>query len=94
MSDNISDPSVVVYLLHIHGHYYFLYGILRGLELAVFGWYLHYGHFNHLRLTSSCILSIEKLREIINCKTPSEHAFSDTCVLLVIVGELIYSGRL
>ena len=36
MLDNICGPSVVIYLFHIHGHYYFLFGILvlRGLELA------------------------------------------------------------
>ena len=37
------------------------------------------GYF--FRLTSSRILSIKNLREIIYCKTPSEHAFSDTYLI-------------
>ena len=76
---NISDPSIVVYLLHIHGYYYYFY--LK--YYADLSWLCSVGTcivrtFN-FRLTSSRILSIKKLREIIyNCKTPSEHAFSDT----------------
>ena len=85
---NVTDPLIVAFLLlHIYEYYNFYLKYYTNLSWVSLVEYTHCCRFNS-RCTSSCILSIEKLRVIIYCKTQSKHAFSDRCVHLVMLGLL------